>query len=124
MPTDPVGLNQLLQLASSFGPAFLAGVAIWWLSGKHERDLQKVVESWERSFSKLAESILSQTKAIESRNERYEVLERDRIRYMTEIAANLNEGNRRMQEQERELSEIKKQLGINGAHHPQPRTDD
>ena len=117
MGTDPNSISQILQIASSFGPAFLAGVAIWWLSGKHERNLQKVVESWERSFSKLAESILSQTKAIEGRNEQCETLERERIRYMTEIAANLNECNRRLQEQERELSEIKKQLGINGATH-------
>lgn len=81
----PSDLSQLWTTLQSFGPAGLAGIAVWFLSQKHEKREKMQIEAHAASFAILAAAHKESTAATDARLGEYLKLERERIALMTQL---------------------------------------
>ena len=82
-------VSQLLSLVSSFGPAGLAMVAVWFLSRQQEKREASRESAHQTSFAALAASHQRAQDATDKMEKEWMDLERQRIALMTQMVERL-----------------------------------
>ncbi len=80
-----------IDVVKAFGPASLAAAAVWWLTGKHEKVVDKITSSHESALTNLAD-------AQEKRDTAYVELTNKQIVAFVELSKELTEGRREAKE--------------------------
>lgn len=96
IPFADASAEQAIGWVSQLGSAGLAALAVWWLTGKHEKAIASMTANHAAAFATISESYGKLAGIVEKRSDLYQELERQRIAIMTQIAAALAACERRL----------------------------
>lgn len=119
--TAEMPIGNVIQILTSFGSAGLAAIAVWWLTGKHEKAFDKLSTGFTVGQELMAKTIEKIDLRQENRDKVYQDLADKKIQAVVQLANNidtmtrgLDESNRRIEAVNSRLETIDRRLEVFG----------